>query len=304
VCVGAVLGDALRRVSVLGSREGMPRSLGSVYAGTVARFLGGLRGVVSRVINTPGIVSSTGGVAMSRDGSTLLVSDHGGGSHAIHEFNTADGSLRRVVGGPGYEPLQFDGPRQVWVAPDGFVFVADYGNNRVQVLTPALDFHSFAGDGYLDSPRGVCANADIVVVAEELAHRISVFNRGDGRLLRRFGRVGGGDGELYLPTGLCFMSGDRRIAIADCLNRRVSVFSVEGGFVRHVGVGSLQDPVAVACSAVDEIVVVDTDTRRLVVYDAGGDMVKAVGDDQFTGVAIHGGAIFAQSYVERCVVFE
>jgi hypothetical protein len=30
VCVAVVLGDALRHVSVLGGREGMPRSLGSV----------------------------------------------------------------------------------------------------------------------------------------------------------------------------------------------------------------------------------------------------------------------------------
>jgi hypothetical protein len=41
VCVGAVLGDAEHRVAVLGGREGMPRSLGSVYAGSVTRFLGG-----------------------------------------------------------------------------------------------------------------------------------------------------------------------------------------------------------------------------------------------------------------------
>jgi hypothetical protein len=50
VCVSAVLGDALARVAVLGGRDGMPRSLGSVYGGSVTRFLGsGLRGVVSRV---------------------------------------------------------------------------------------------------------------------------------------------------------------------------------------------------------------------------------------------------------------
>ena len=41
VCVAAVLGDALRRVAVLGGREGMSRSLGSVYSGAVTRFLGG-----------------------------------------------------------------------------------------------------------------------------------------------------------------------------------------------------------------------------------------------------------------------
>jgi hypothetical protein len=52
--VAAVLGDAERRVAVMGGREGMPRSLGSEYGGSVTRFLGGgCRGVASRVIHLP-----------------------------------------------------------------------------------------------------------------------------------------------------------------------------------------------------------------------------------------------------------
>jgi hypothetical protein len=101
VCVAAVLNDEERRVAVLGGREGMSRSLGSVHGGCVTRFLGGsLRGVVSRAIDTPG-VKSWGGVAVSRDGCTLLVSDYGGGSDAIHQYDVGDGSRRRVVGGRG-----------------------------------------------------------------------------------------------------------------------------------------------------------------------------------------------------------
>jgi hypothetical protein len=87
VCVVAVLGDAERRVAVLGGREGMPRSLGSVYGGAVTRFLGGaLRGAVSRVIDTPGVKSSCNGIAVSVDGCTLVVSDgrYISCSHAIH----------------------------------------------------------------------------------------------------------------------------------------------------------------------------------------------------------------------------
>jgi hypothetical protein len=98
VCVGVVLGDALRRVSTLGGREGMSRSLRSVYSASVTLFLGGsLRGVVSRVIDTPGVPgvkSYCNGVAVSLDGTTLLVSDGGYGcTHAIREVSVADGSL-------------------------------------------------------------------------------------------------------------------------------------------------------------------------------------------------------------------
>jgi hypothetical protein len=155
VCVAAVLGDDAHRVAILGGREGMPRSLGSVYGGSVTRFLGGgLRGIVSRVIDTPG-VKCYNGIAVSRDGCTLLVADTMGGSHAIHAFRVADGSRLRAVGGMGAEPLQFNRPCQLWVASDDYVFVADCGNNRVQVLTPRLDFHSFVGVGQLVAPAGV-----------------------------------------------------------------------------------------------------------------------------------------------------
>jgi DNA-binding beta-propeller fold protein YncE len=209
-------------------------------------------------------------VAVSRDGSTLLVADCDGGSDAIHEFRVADGSRLRVVGSRGDGPLQFKKPHQVWVASDDLVFVADYYNHRVQVLTPRLDFHAFVGVSQLSTPAGVCANADAIVVSEPApgAHRVSVFNRCDGALLRRFGCDGSGDGQLYIPLGLCFLPGDRHVAVADFGNRRVSVFSVDGAFVRHVGVDTLRRGRSVACSAFGELVATDDD--RVVVFSADG----------------------------------
>ncbi len=248
--------------------------------------------------------SWSNGVAVSRDGSTLLVSDYDGGSHAIHEFRVADGSRLRVIGGAGDGPLQFKNPCQVWVASDDYVFVAEFGNNRVQVLTPRLDFHGFVGVGQLERPCGVCANDDVIMVSEYGPDRISVFNRSDGALLRRFGSGGSGDGQLDGPHGLCFMSGHRHVAVADRRNDRVSVFSVEGEFIRHVGVGKLRDPHGVACSAFDELVVADWGNSRVVVFSASGELLKTMAGD-FRGVAIHGGTIFAQDYDNsKCILFK
>jgi hypothetical protein len=89
------------------------------------RLADGFQGEETRVIATPGVQPGSGGMAVSRDGSTLLVSDYAGGSQSIHEYRVVDGSRLRVIGGAGDEPLQFKNPHQVWVAPDDFVFVAD-----------------------------------------------------------------------------------------------------------------------------------------------------------------------------------
>jgi DNA-binding beta-propeller fold protein YncE len=266
------------------------------------RLADGLRGEESRVIPTPGVQSFSNGVAVSRDGSTLLVSDYDGGSHAIHVFRVADGSRLRAVGGAGDGPLQFRNPCQVWVASDDHVFVAEYFNGRVQVLTPGLDFRCFVGVDRLVGPTGVCADDDVIVVSEHDAHRISVFNRTDGARLRRF--KGRGNGRLRGPHGVCFMSGHRHVAVANNGRNRVSVFSVDGEFVRHVGVGELRGPYGVACSAFDEIVA-DDGNDRVVVFSASGELLKTMRGG-FSGMVVHGGTIFAQSQDDldsKCIVF-
>ncbi len=273
VCVAAVLGDAEHRVAVLGGREGMPRSLGSVYGGSVTRFLGGsLRGVVSRVIDMPDVLADASGVAVSRDGCTLLAPHIL--RNTIREFRVADGLPGRVIGGSGIGPLRFFLPRQVYIAPDGFVFVADSGNNRVQVLTPSLDFHGFVGAVQLQLPTGVCANADVVVVSEMHAHRVSVFNRGDGTFLHRLGD--GGVGRVSYPAALCFSSGDRHVAVADRSECRVSVFDVGGTFIRHVGADVLCNPCCIACSDACELVVADNKSGVLL-FSVNDDLAMTFG---------------------------
>jgi DNA-binding beta-propeller fold protein YncE len=301
VCVGAVLGDAQRRVSVVGGREGMPRSLGSVYGGAVTLFLGGgMRGVVSRVIATRGIVTLGNGMAISRDGRTMLLSDC---RRAILRLGVDGATSHRVIGKKGSgAPLRFERPHQVWIAPDDFVFVADQLNSRVQVLTPDHDFHSFVGVGLLDRPTGVCANADIVV-ASEYANRVTVLSRVDGSVLRRFGSHGSADGELILPQGLCFMCGDRHVAVADHFNHRVSVFSVDGEFIRHVGVGVLRYPVGVACTSFDELVVANCGSSGVVLFSASGAMAMTLGSGVFTSVALQSGVVIAHEYEGPCMMF-
>jgi DNA-binding beta-propeller fold protein YncE len=297
VCVGAVLGDALRRVAVLGGREGMPRSLGSVFGGAVTLFLGGaLRGVVSRAIDTPGVFSLENGVALSVDGGRLLVTDTARDSHAIHEYDCASGTQLRVVGGrAGAAPLHFQLPCQVCVAPDGFVFVAEGANDRVQVLTPALDFHGFLGVGLLRAPAGVCASADVVVVSEPTSHRLSAFRRSSehGAAVSHIGQHGSGCGDLSGPFGVCCTRDGRRVAVAEYGNDRVSVFSVDGTFVRHVGVGVLRAPEGVACSDFDELVVADSGSRCVRVFSDVGELLKTFGGrTTVVGVAIHRATVF------------
>jgi DNA-binding beta-propeller fold protein YncE len=302
----AVLNDAQRRVCALGGRAGMPRSLGSVYAGSIVRFLGGCRGVLSRVFKT-GAPSWNNSMALSRDGAVLLVADVYNciDRPAITAIRVSDGAVLQRVGRWGSGPLQFDKPRQVCVAPDGVVFVAELENKRIQVLTPALEFHSFVGVGQLRRPIGVCANDDTVCVSDYLDHGVLVFARCDGALLRRFGSFGMGVGQLNKPLSVCFVGNTGNIAVADCSNRRVCVFTVDGAFVRHLGVGQLRYPMGIACpDAGHEIVVADKDTQSIVVFDVGGERLRTLHwHSLITGVSLYHDTILTHSADGTCAVF-
>ena len=149
----------------------------------------------------------------------------------------------------------------------------------------------------------MCANAD-VVVSEPRLPRIAVFSRCDGGLRRRFGSYGHDDGQFRFPGGLCFMSDDRHVVVADADKHRLSVFSIDGEFIRHVGVGVLNYPMGVAASAFDELVVADRRNRRLRVFSSTGDLLATVGDLCFTWVAVHGSTVFVtRSFSTNVSVF-
>ena len=62
----------------------------------------------------------------------------------VKTFAVANGAPLRTVGCRGAKALQFNCPRQIFVAPDGFIFVAD------------------EGDGVRHHSLCVCADTDIV----------------------------------------------------------------------------------------------------------------------------------------------
>jgi DNA-binding beta-propeller fold protein YncE len=284
----AALRDAPCRLCGLGGREGMPRSLGSVYACAVTLFLGSaFRGVERRCLHR----GAYGGVAVRRDGTVLLTSY----MNRVDHVRVSDGRLLGSVGGHGRGALQFRVPCQIAVAPDDdYVFIAEFGNNRVQVLTPELTFCGFLGVNVLLTPMGVCVGDGVVAVSQRRHHRVSVFRRADWALVRHIGRFGSGKGALCQPAGLAFLAaGQQRqlLAVADAGNHRVSVCTAAGRFVRHIGAGRFTRPQSVACSAHNELVV--SDDYGVSVWSVDGDMLKAFGRGACAALAVASACVFA-----------
>ena len=126
-------------------------------------------------------------------------------SHRLSKFNS-DGKLVKSVGGEGSRTGQFDQPHGIALSKDNKLFVCDSDNNRIQVFDTNLKYISCFGkegscEGEFRWPFDLTFDpAGDVYVTEWGNHRVQVLSH-DGRFLR-FGRCGGGPGELSWPEGI------------------------------------------------------------------------------------------------------
>jgi DNA-binding beta-propeller fold protein YncE len=90
--------------------------------------------------------------ALSPECDHLYISD-GYGNARIHNF-TVDGKLLSSWGEPGTDPGQFNIPHNICCDPEGWLYVADRENHRVQVFDANGKWQTQWN--YLHRPNGMC----------------------------------------------------------------------------------------------------------------------------------------------------
>ena len=90
--------------------------------------------------------------------------------------------------------------------------------------------------GPLNAPTSVtpgCINGSVVyVVSERYAHKVRVYNS-TWSLIKSFGGRGSGDGQFDYPVS-AVISYEGYIYVSDTFNSRVSMFTLDGQFVKHI----------------------------------------------------------------------
>jgi sugar lactone lactonase YvrE len=195
----------------------------------------------------------------------------------------------RTIGINGNQPGQFQSPRDVAIAPDGTLYVADSGNHRIQHI--ALDdqggfkvlktWGSFGEGanvpgGIFNEPWGIAVGPDgSVYVADTWNHRIQKFTK-DGDFLLAWGYFGQAEKpEAFWGPRDVAVDALGRVFVTDTGNKRVVVFNPDGQYITEFGsygmaAGQFDENVGIAVDAKERVYVADTWNQRLQVFAEQG----------------------------------
>jgi len=180
----------------------------------------------------------------------------------------------------GADDGQLTMPRNVAVGENGRLYVADAGNNRIQVFDEDGEFlHSWGAPGSaigeFSEPWSVAVDDEFVYVADTWNHRVQKFTL-DGEFVAILGVAGaaapdatdGGLGLFFGPRDIELLP-DNQLLVSDTGNHRLQIISRDGEPIAQVGgwgveLGQFNEPVGLATSPIDgSIFVADTWNGRL-----------------------------------------
>jgi len=122
-------------------------------------------------------------------------------------MDRTSGEVIRTLGGPGGEPGQFKIPNSLCVDKDGYLYVSDTHNWRIQKLTrDGEPVWTKGAPGYrlgqFGRPRGIRVDDNgIIYLVDGATEIVQMFDE-QGRTLMRFGGPGNKPGALGLPSTL------------------------------------------------------------------------------------------------------
>ena len=240
-----------------------------------------LKNIVTILDNEGKIVKSIGwnnasvnfrsprGVAVTPDNFILAIDNN-----MLYKL-TMDGDCVASVGGAGSGPLQFLLPGGIAISETGHIYIADYGNHRIQVLNPDLTFsHAFGSigsdKGQFQITRDVAIDsAGLLYVADYGNDRIQKFTL-DGTFVAQFGKKGSSSDQLSGPIGIAIDNADF-VYVTEFRNHCISVFTSNGDFVstfgeRGVNVNQFCKPTGIRFNKDGSLYVCDYGNNRLVIY--------------------------------------
>ena len=155
--------------------------------------------------------------------------------HSILHFKLPGFQLVTKVGKQGTGKGEFDYPKQLTVAPNGSVFVADGNNNRVVMLTHKLKFQLSISHASMTKPCDVkLLDNKVFVLSDSDNPCLHVFSQSGEKLRSLITRCTQGNEQVKRGYFFCFDK-QQNILISDFADYSIKVFSQEGALLHTLG---------------------------------------------------------------------
>jgi sugar lactone lactonase YvrE len=227
-------------------------------------------------------------IADSQNHRILHLSPDGTLLHSWGEFAASDYNTNQMA-----PEGRFNDPWGLAVGPDGFVYVADTWNNRIQKFTAEGDFVTMWGQfGAAESryhfwgPRGVAVDSQGRVYITDTGNKRVVIFDSDGTALGEVGGAGLGVGQFDEPVGIA-VDDRNRVYVADTWNKRVQVLIPDGdslSYPTHITWDidawfgdSLDNKPFLAIDEAYNTYVADPIMGRVLIFDPQGNFLAAWG---------------------------
>ena len=187
---------------------------------------------------------------------TVFVTQYDG--HCVNMYEL-EGKLMKSVGSNGNGEAQFNHPYGIDVSDRNHnIYVCDYSNNRVQILTEELKYHSMLGIGLFTSPRDIKVTRDRVLVLDGSDPCMFIFNS-EHLLINRM--ITRGSGKQANNPFSFDIDRDYNIIMSDYNNHCVYVFNKEGEQIHKFGkqgqsIGEFHCPWGIVLDNTGRIIVV------------------------------------------------
>ena len=187
---------------------------------------------------------------------TVFVTQYSGYCVNMYEL---EGKLMKSVGSNGNGEAQFYGPRGIDVSDRNHnIYVCDCWNNRVQILTEELKYHSMLGIDMFTYPRDIKVTRDRVLVLDESDTCMFIFNS-EQLLINRI--ITRGSGKQTNSPFSFDIDRDYNIVMSDYSNHCVYVFNKEGEQIHKFGkqgqgIGEFISPYGIVLDNTGRIIVV------------------------------------------------
>ncbi|MCP4353037.1 MAG: PKD domain-containing protein [Desulfobacterales bacterium] len=175
---------------------------------------------------------------------------------------------------------EFRNPYGIGIDKNGFIYVADKDNHRIQKFDSEGKYiakwgSASAEEGEFQAPICITSdsNQNVIYVTDSNNYRIQKFDL-NGNFITEWGRKGSGNGEFEYPTGVAVDS-EGFVYVTDSFNSRVQKFTSEGVFITKWGTEGSGDgefiwPINIAIDKNNFVYVADPLNFRIQKYTSDG----------------------------------